>query len=85
MRRRGQIGGVWALALWGALAGAPAGGTRLRGRAPPRRLLHEEIDYGYGYYYDNDGDVSPLSWTFGPLLTPYRPSARRRGAGAPPA
>ena len=26
-----------------------------------------------------------LPWTFGPLMTPYRPSARRRGAGAPPA
>ena len=56
MRRRGVIGGVLALALWGALAGAPAGGTRLRGRAPTaaRRLGHEEIDDDY--YYDNVND-----------------------------
>ena len=61
MRLRGLIGGVLALALWGAVAGAPAGGTRLRGREPPlaasRRLLHEDAYYYYGYYYDNDGDV----------------------------
>ena len=51
MRRRGLIGGVLALALWGGgLAGPPAGGTRLRGRAPPtasRRLLYHGDDYGF--------------------------------------
>ena len=60
MRRRGLIGGVLALALWGGLA-APAGGTRLRGRAPParsRRLLYYGDDGGiYGDDVLDDGDV----------------------------
>ena len=49
-----MVGGVWALALWGAALAA--GGTHLRGRAPAasRRLGHEEIDYDY--YYDNFND-----------------------------
>ena len=58
MRRRDLIGGVLALALWGALlAGAPAGGTRLRGRAPmagSRRLLYHDDDGGI---YGDDDDV----------------------------
>ena len=58
MRRRGLIRGVLALALWGALAGAPAGGTRLRGRAPTpaasRRLLHEIAD-DFVDNFDDDG------------------------------
>ena len=61
MGRRPPVGGVLALALWGALAGAPAGGTRLRGRAPParsRRLLYYGDDGGiYGDDVLDDGDV----------------------------
>ena len=57
--RRPLVGGVWALALWGALAGAPAGGTRLRGRASgSRRLLAGDDDDG-GLFEDDDTEPTP--------------------------